>query len=193
DLDLSCVSSLISGGEPVDPAAMSAFIRAAAHVGLSPEAVVPAYGLAESTLAVSFTPRRRGLRVDRVDAVRLERDGRVVPGTRALARLGPPVPTTLVRIVDRFTGDELGERLVGCIEVAGPSVVGHYWNEPPPAPGAWFDTGDLGYLVDGELVVCGRTKDVIFAAGRTIFPQDVELAASNVPTVRSGGAAAFAV
>lgn len=153
---------------------------------------MPAYGLAESTLAVTFGRLDTGVRTDAVDQRALETDGRAAPGTRPLVRVGKPVLGTEIRITDRVTGTPVGERLVGQVEVAGPSVVGHYWGDPPPAD-RWLRTGDLGYLADGELVVCGREKDVLFAAGRNIYPQDVEAAAGTVNEVRKGGAAAFSI
>ncbi|MEJ3749948.1 AMP-binding protein [Actinomycetes bacterium KLBMP 9797] len=193
--DLRSLRHLVLGGEPVDPATMADFLAAAAPCGLDPAALAPAYGLAESTLAVTYSPRGQGLRVDRVDPVTLETAGVAVAaaGGRALARLGPPLPGVSLRIVDRATGAEVGERRVGHIEVRGPSVVGRYWGEPPPPAGAWLRTGDLGYLADGDLVVCGRAKDVVFAAGRNVYPSDVEAAAAEVPGVRWGGVAAFGV
>jgi fatty-acyl-CoA synthase len=193
DVDLDSVRFLLTGGEPVDAALMARFAEAAAARGLDPRAIVPAYGLAESTLAVTFTPRHRGIGTDEVEHDVLQREGRAVPhpGGRALVKLGPAVRGTSLRIVDRATGADVGPRQVGHVEISGPSVIGHYWGEPAPAPGTWLRTGDLGYLADGELVVCGREKDVLFAAGRNIFPQDVEAAAAEVPGVRAGCVAAF--
>jgi fatty-acyl-CoA synthase len=191
DLDLSSVRCLVSGGEPVDAAMMARFAAAAGPHGLDPGALVPAYGLAEATLAVTVSPFSRGVLVDPVDPGVLETEGRAVPGDRPLVRVGNPVPGTSVRVVDRADGGPVGERIVGHIEVCGPSVVGHYWGEPEPPAGSWLRTGDLGYLADGELVVCGREKDVLFAAGRNVFPQDVEAVAGSVDGVRPGGAVAF--
>jgi len=195
-LDLRSVRTMISGGEPVDPALMARFVAAAAPSGLDPAAVSPAYGLAEATLAVSFAHLAGigGVRVDAVDPVALETAGRAVPreGGRPLVRLGRPVAGTRIRVTDGRTGEPVPDRVVGRVEVAGPSVVRHYWNEPPTAS-PWLTTGDLGYLVDGELVVCGREKDVLFAAGRNIYPQDVEAAVASVATVRQGCVAAFGV
>ncbi|MEV0719581.1 hypothetical protein AB0H87_33845, partial [Asanoa sp. NPDC050611] len=88
---------------------------------------------------------------------------------------------------------EAGERQVGHVEVAGPGVTDGYWGTPPAAPGRWLRTGDLGYLTDGELVVCGRAADLLFAGGRNIHPQDVEALAAEVPRVRAGAAAAFGI
>lgn len=160
EADLSSLRFMLSGGEPIDPTAMARFTAAAARCGLDPGAIVPAYGLAEATLAVTISLPGKGLRLD-------ER-GRVM--------LGAPVPGTRLKVVENR------------ILVQGPSVVGHYWGEPAPPPGSWLDTGDLGYLVDGELVVCGRAKDVLFAAGRNVYPQDIETAAMDVAGVRASAA-----
>jgi fatty-acyl-CoA synthase len=173
---------------------MRAFTTAAKPYGLDPAAVIASYGLAESTLAVSFSP----LAVDEVDSDALERQGlaRPVPpggpNGRALVKVGRAVPGTKIRVLNEQE-EPAAPRAVGHIEVCGPSVVAGYWGEPP-RPAAWLRTGDLGYVTeDGDLVVCGRAKDVLFAAGRNVYPQDVEAAASCVPGVRAGGAAAFGI
>jgi fatty-acyl-CoA synthase len=203
-VDLSSLRLLMTGGEPVDAATMTAFAAAARLRGFDPSAIVAAYGLAESTLAVTVSRPGSGMRVHEVDAHRLETEGQATPAapgarTRRLVTLGVAVSGTSVRIVDPRTGDCVGPGTVGHIEVRGPSVVGHYWGEPAPPAGSWLRTGDLGYLTggsdrtDAELVVCGRAKDVLFAAGRNIFPQDIEAAAAEVPGVRPGGVAAFGI
>ena len=197
DLDLTSVRFLVTGGEPVDAAMMTRFAAAAARSGLDPSALMPAYGLAEATLAATLTRAHAGLSVDRIDPVALEADGLATPAragavARELVRVGPAVGSTAIRVVDRGSGDPVPDRTVGHIELRGASVVGHHWGDPRPAPGTWLRTGDLGYLTgDGELVVCGREKDILFAAGRNVYPQDVEAVAEEVPGVRAGGAAAF--
>jgi fatty-acyl-CoA synthase len=198
DLDLGSVRCFISGGEPIDAAMMARLVEVGRPVGLDPAALTPAYGLAETTLAATISPVGEGVRTDWVDVEALEVAGRAVPPApgrqaRALVRVGPTIPGTTIRIVDRRTGEPVGERIVGHVELRGPSVVGRYWPAPPPPPGSWLRTGDLGYLADGELVVCGRAKDVLFAAGRNIFPQAIEAAALEVPDVRVSRAAAFGV
>jgi fatty-acyl-CoA synthase len=188
----------LSGGEPIEVRAMKRFLAVAGRYGLDPAVFTCAYGLAEATLAVTFASPGSGLRVDVVDPAALEHHGTAVPPAgggagRSLARLGRPVPGTRIRIVDRFSGRELGERRVGHVQVSGPSVAGRYWGQPPAPVGGWLRTGDLGYLAGGELVVCGREKDVLFAAGRNVFPQDVEAAAAEVAGVRAGNVTAFGI
>ncbi len=192
-IDLSGMRFLVSGGEPIDAEMMAKFACAATSLGLDERALLPAYGLAEATLAASMTPADAGLRTDLVDPVLLESSGIAQPGTgRKLVSAGFAVPGVDIRITDRATGLETGPRRVGHIELRGSSVIGRYWGEPELPHGTWMRTGDLGYLTaEGELIVCGRHKDVVFAAGRNIFPQDVEAAAQEAPGVRPGGAAAF--
>jgi len=184
-VQLGSLRLALTAAEPISPGDMRRFAEAAA---LDPSVITCAYGLAEATLAVTIA---RGLRVDVVDPVALETRGEAVPaqGGRELTRLGRPLER--LRVVDRATGAELDERRVGRIEVAGPSVTTGYWGEEPRAS-EWLGTGDLGYLADGDLVVCGRESDLLFAAGRNVYPQDVEAAACLVPEVRTGNAVAFA-
>ncbi|MEU7221892.1 AMP-binding protein [Nocardia iowensis] len=188
-LDLSSLRLLISGGEPVNADTMARFTAAAQRCGMDPSVVVPAYGLAEATVAVTIAPLGAGVVVDRVDSLALESTGRAIPAApgarvRHLVRLGPAVRDTSIRIVDQRTGAPLGERTVGHIELRGPSVVGH----------GWLRTGDIGYLThDRQLVVCGRAKDMLIACGRNIFPQDVEAAAARAPGMRPGRVAAFGI
>ncbi len=99
------------------------------------------------------------------------------------------------RIVDPDSGAPGEERAVGEIELRGPSVAPGYYRRPDATAAAfhdgWLRTGDLGYLADGELVVCGRIKDAIIVGGRNVFPQDLERAAEEVDGVRRGNVVAF--
>ncbi|MEZ5374230.1 MAG: AMP-binding protein [Microthrixaceae bacterium] len=117
--------------------------------------------------------------------------------TRELALLGRPVPGLEMRIVDPETGAERGDREVGELLIRGTSVTPGYYRNPEATAellaDGWLHTGDLAYLLDGELVVCGRIKDVIIVGGRNIYPQDIERAASGVDGVRPGNIIAFGV
>lgn len=210
-LDLSSWRLGLNGAEPVDPAAVEAFCEAGERHGLSPNMVFCAFGMAEATLAVTFPEPSTGMSVDIVDTRVLETDRYAAPagagaeGARRLAKLGTPVPGLEIRIVGP-TGDVMGEREVGELQVRGTSMTTGYYKRPDataaafdtsegdPASGkAWLRTGDLGYTVDGQLVVCGRIKDVIIVGGRNIFPEDVERAVGLVEGVRPGNVIAFGV
>ncbi|MFR9730039.1 fatty acyl-AMP ligase [Saccharopolyspora sp. MS10] len=197
--DLSALRFALNGADPVDTAAAHAFTEAGSRFGLRETAVVCAYGMAEATLAVSLAPLGSTMRVDTVAAEALERGNRAEPAspgatsTRSFALLGSALPGMEVQVVDA-EGVELGEREVGRLRIRGPAVTSGYLTADGPVPAAgadgWFDTGDDGYLVDGQVVVCGRRKDVIIMGGRNIYPVDVERAAGEVAGVRAGNAAA---
>jgi fatty-acyl-CoA synthase len=203
ELDLSSWRLALNGAEPVDPSAVEAFCAAAAPFGFDARAAYPVFGMAEATLAVTFPEVGAGMTVDAVDRHTLEHDRRAVApaasapsaGVRRLAKLGQPLAGFELRIVDPINGEVRGEREVGELELRSPSVTpGYYRNAEATAAAfddGWLRTGDLAYLVDGELVVCGRQKDVIIVGGRNVFPEDVERAAATVEGVRAGNVIAF--
>lgn len=198
DFDLSTLRFALSGAEPVDPADVEDLIEAGKPFGMRAEAIMPAYGMAEATLAVSFSELGDGLVVDEVDADLLAALRQAVPATkgntRRLASLGPLLPGLEARIVDEH-GDTKPARGVGVIELRGEAMTpGHTTMGgfiPAQDEHGWYDTGDLGYQMEnGHIVVCGRVKDVIIMAGRNIYPTDIERAASRVEGVRPGCAVA---
>jgi fatty-acyl-CoA synthase len=196
--DLSTLRWALSGAEQVEPADVEDLCEAGAPFGLRPDAIVPAYGMAETTVAVSFTECGRGLTVDEVDADLLSLLHRAIPAsrgkTRRLAAVGRPLKGLETRIVGR-DGDVLPTRGVGVIQVRGEPVTLGYTTTAgfisAQDQEGWYDTGDLGYVTEtGNVVVCGRVKDVIIMAGRNIYPTDIERAASRVHGVRPGCAVA---
>lgn len=198
DFDLSTLRFALSGAEPVDPADVEDLNDAGKPFGLSPGAILPAYGMAETTLAVSFSKCGAGLVVDEVDADLLAALRRAVPSSkgnvRRLATLGPLLQDLEARIVDE-DGKVLPARGVGVIELRGESLTPGYVTMggfvAAQDENGWYDTGDLGYLTErGDVVVCGRVKDVIIMAGRNIYPTDIERAAGRVDGVRPGCAVA---
>ncbi len=198
EFDLSTLRFALSGAEPVDPADVDDLIDAGKPFGLQPEAILPAYGMAETTLAVSFSPCGSGLVVDEVDADLLAALRRAVPAskgnTKRLATLGPLLTDLEARIIDDH-GNLMPTRGVGVIELRGECLTPGYLTMggfiPAQDEQGWYDTGDLGYLIEnGHVVVCGRVKDVIIMAGRNIYPTDIERAASRVEGVRAGCAVA---
>ena len=203
DLDLSTLRVVLNGAEPVDPDSVDEFVAAAGAFGMHPGAIFPAFGMAEVAIAGTFPPPGRGLVVDTVDRRVLEVERYAAPveagseGSRGFARLGTAVPGLEVRIVDPATGRERLEREVGELEIRGTSVCSGYHGRPELDGelfhDGWLRTGDLGYLVEGELVLCGRIKDVIIVGGRNVFPEDVERACHDVEGVRAGNVIAFGV
>jgi len=198
-LDLSTLRVACNGAEPIDPATMRAFIAAASPFGFDPDAVNCCYGAAESTLAISLSEVAGPMTVDRVDAAALESENRATPAAlgatavREIPMLGRPFPSVEVRVVDD-DGKPRADREVGRLQLRGESVTDGYitpggYESARDADG-WLDIGDEGYLADGQVVVCGRRKDVIIMAGRNIYPTDIERAAGSVPGVREGNVVA---
>ncbi|MCM4076128.1 fatty acyl-AMP ligase [Paractinoplanes hotanensis] len=202
-LDLSKLRVACNGAEPIDPATMRSFVQVASRFGFDPGAVNCCYGAAESTLVISMSGVADPMQLDHVDAAALERDNLATPapsaGTdaepavRDIPMLGRPFPSVEVRVVDD-EGKPLGDRQVGRLQLRGESVSDGYltpdgW-EPARDADGWLDIGDEGYVADGQIVVCGRRKDVIIMGGRNIYPTDIERAAATVPGVREGNVAA---
>lgn len=196
--DLSSLRWALSGAEQVEPTVVEDLCEAGAPFGLRREAILPAYGMAEATVAVSFSVSGTGLVVDQVDADILAGLHRAVPATsgkvRRLATLGPPLEGLEARIVDE-DANVLPVRGVGVIQVRGEPLTSGYSTsagfEPALDGLGWYDTGDLGYLTEeAHIVVCGRVKDVIIMGGRNVYPTDIENAAGRVRGVRAGCAVA---
>lgn len=202
-LELSQVRLLLNGAEPVDPVVFRRFLDAGERFGLDPDSAFPAFGMAEVCIAGTFPEPGSGLRTDWVDKQALETDQRAIevePGTEGaveLALLGSPIPGMEMRIVDPSTGEELPERRVGELQLRGDSVTPGYYKRPDATEellsGGWLRTGDLSYTVDGELVVCGRSKDVIIVGGRNVYPQDIEKAVGELEGIRTGNVIAFGI
>ena len=208
-LDLSHWRVALNGAEPVHPETLERFARRYERHGFRRETMMPVYGLAESTVALTFHPRHRPPRVDRIDRESFQRSQYAVPvpegvdGNRkesevlSLVSVGGPVLAHTIRIVDGV-GECLPERREGRIEFRGPSATPGYFRNPGATaairtPDGWTRTGDLGYLAEGDLFITGRSKDLIIKAGRNICPQEVEAVASEIPGVRAGCVAAFGI
>lgn len=200
-LDLSALEGVITGAEPVRMGTLRAFAERFAPAGFRADAFIPAYGMAETTLLVTAKPAGRPVTTMLADAAGLE-GGAIRPaepgagaGTRVaeLVSCGPPADGHHVVVVDPATGRPVADGAIGEVLVAGPSVALGYWRRPDEtaavfgatvsgdADGRRFlRTGDLGALVDGELVVTGRLKDLIIIRGRNIHPHDLEVSAQTV-------------
>jgi fatty-acyl-CoA synthase len=203
-LDLSSCRGIGNGSEPIDGKAVDLFAAAAAPHSLDPSSIYAGYGMAEATVVISLSDRGAGLGSDFVNADVLEYDLRAEPvppdhpRVRRIARCGRPLRGMETRVVDPETGRVLGERCVGELEVRGPSVVPGYFRRPDATrsafrEGGWLRTGDLVYFAEGELVICGRLKDVIIHGGRNVFPTDVERAVDDVDGIRKGNVIAFGI
>ncbi|MFF5483117.1 amino acid adenylation domain-containing protein [Streptomyces sp. NPDC012935] len=197
-LDLSSVRLMLVGAEPIAPRVWREFTAKAGTAGLDAEAMLPVYGLAEATLAVTVPPLGETAVPLRLDRAALSR-GRAVPAQPGpdaveLMDVGRPVPDCEVRVTDE-SGEPLGDRHIGHIEVRGPQLARGYHRAPEASAGAfdgdWLRTGDLGFLNEGRLCVTGRHKDVVFVGGRTFHAPDLEETAAATPGLPGGTAAAI--
>lgn len=207
ELDLSSLRMLCNGSEPVQHDTLQAFIERFRHAGLDERAILPCYGLAESTLFVTGT-KGRGMVTRTADPQALERhklrDAASPANGSVLVSCGIPTGVT-ARIVDPRTRRPLPDGDVGEIWVRGASVATGYWNRPAESVQTFratstdgefpfLRTGDLGVLDEGELYVIGRLKEVLIINGRNLYPSDIERAACRAhPALDKGRAAAFAI
>jgi fatty-acyl-CoA synthase len=194
-IDLSSWRVAYCGAEPIHRPAVQRFVERLAPHGLAPGTILPCYGLAEATLAVSFSPVGRGLagRVVSLEALGEDRlaCARSAVDETELVLLGAPLPEVEVEIRDA-QGAPCAPDRVGRVWLRGPTVTPGYWGEAERGAGTWLDTGDLGGWVDGELALIGRAKDLIISRGRNLAPVELERAAEAVEGVRAGTAVAFA-
>ncbi len=213
-LDLSCLREASNGAEPIRRDTVEGFINAFAECGLHSEAIYPAYGLAEATLQVTAKPHRTLPRYCYADAAALERNRIVVvsPDTakanyRAIVSCGAPAPGVEVVIADLLTQRPLPDGMVGEIWAAGESIGAGYWRRPEESEatfaarlagdterGPFLRTGDLGFMLNGELYMTGREKDLLIVAGVNHYPQDIEWTVQNVDSAfRQDHCAAFSI
>lgn len=190
-LDLSAVRLVFNGAEPVAADLCERFTRTMGAHGLGPRTMYPVYGLAEASLAVTFPKPGAPVEVQHLDraAFRVgEPVRRIAPGEPAAAafvKLGQPVPGTQLRIAGDG-GEPLPAGTLGHVQVRGDNVTRGYWRDEMATSAArtadgWLDTGDLGFLDGGDLVVAGRAKDVVFVNGQNYYPHDLEGIAATVP------------
>jgi fatty-acyl-CoA synthase len=191
------------GAEMIRPSILENFAKILAPAGFNPKAFLPCYGLAEASLAVSFSCLGQKLDVMHIDALALAERGvavRVRSDSRkvnAIVNCGRALPDHEIKIVDE-EGVEQPELRIGRVLMRGPSIMEGYLNDPEAtrqvlSEDGWLDTGDLGYCFEKNLYLSGRRKDVIIVNGRNIRAQDLEELAEEQPEVRMGDASAFGI
>ncbi|MEE9493644.1 MAG: fatty acyl-AMP ligase [Gammaproteobacteria bacterium] len=193
------------GAEMIRSETLQRFSKALAPAGFDEKAFLACYGMAECSLAISFSPLFKGHKTDCVDGDHHSDHQEALPielsenpgRARCFVDCGTPLPEYEVEIRNA-KGHSLKDRHSGSIFVRGPSVMSGYFNEPEETRNAlsedgWLNTGDIGYRVDGSLIITGRQKDLIIINGRNIWPQDLEYLAEHQPEVRTSDALAFSV
>jgi fatty-acyl-CoA synthase len=202
-LDLSAWRIAGVGGDMVKTGNLDEFAEVFAPHGFCPDSYLVSYGMAELTLGLTFSAPGRGYRADLLLSAPLERDiaeraSTGIDGARAFARCGVPLPEHEVEIRDD-AGRRLADFHVGRVFARGPSKMKGYFRDPAATAeilsgDGWLETGDKGYLAEGELVITGRSKDLIIINGRNIWPQDIEWTLEHrVDSLREGGVAAFSI
>ena len=212
-LDLSRWRVALNGAEPINPVTIERFVKRYGSRGFQPSAMMPVYGLAESTVALTFHQLGQSPQVDLIERETFQRSRKAVPVGRdggsgdngdgewsdalRFISVGQPVLDHEIRIVNE-DGRRIGERSEGHIEFRGPSATPGYYRNPEATRAirtddGWLRTGDLGYIGEGDLFITGRSKDLIIKAGRNIYPQEVESVAAEIEGVRAGCVAAFSV
>lgn len=208
-LDLSSWRMAMNGAEPVNPGTLERFATRFEKYGFRKEALLPVYGLAEASLAVTAGPMGREPVVDRIERKVFESQGKAIPTRRedenciAFVSAGRPVPRHEIRVVND-AGEEVEERTEGFLWFRGPSATEGYYQNKAATEGllprgssdvdgefAWVNSGDRAYIADGELYVTGRVKDIIIKGGRNLYPHEVEELAARVEGIRKGCIVAF--
>ncbi|MBX2796237.1 MAG: fatty acyl-AMP ligase [Myxococcales bacterium] len=200
--DLSCLKVLGCGAEPIQPATMRAFQDVyGTHCGLPETSIMPAYGMAEATLAITLKPAPERMQTLTVDADHFAEHGVAIdPADDATVvehvACGVPFEGHEVAVLDE-DGNTLPDRTEGELCHRGPSVTKGYFGNPEATAKAyrdgWLRTGDLGFVNEGQVYVTGRIKDLIIVNGRNVHPQAVEWAVADVEGVRKGNVVAFSV
>lgn len=199
-LDLSSWRIAANGAEKVYPRTLEQFAKKFAPYGFKRSALLPVYGLAESTVALAIPPLGQEFKIDKVDRKLFEEDRRALPSQDKQAlefvACGLPMEGHEVRIVDD-EGQVLAERNVGNLQFRGPSSMQGYYNNSRATQAiyhdGWWEAGDLAYLADSEVYITGRRKDLIIKAGRNLYPAEIEEIVGNIAGVRQGCVAAFGV
>lgn len=200
-LDLSSWRVAGVGAEMLRASAFNNFATKMATAGFDSAAFLPCYGLAEASLAATFSELGRGLDVMAIDALAMAERGtavRVASGRRKVNKIvncGRSIPEHDIRIVDN-DGKALPDLRVGRVLIKGPSLMSGYLNDEEGTKrvmleDGWLDTGDLGYLFEQNLFLTGRRKDIIIVNGRNIRAQDLEELAEDLDEIRMGEASAF--
>ena len=201
-IDCKKLRILLSGGEPARWDTFAAFHEHFKECGVRPEMFMVGYGLAELVCAIVATPVPSVPRVDRIDQVLMQTEGRAVPvdtergESISVVSCGTLFPGVEVKIIDEH-GQSLGERCIGEVVTRSDFVFDGYHRQPEQTArvlkDGWLYTGDYGYLADGELYICGRKKDMMIIGGKNVFPSDVEIIAGKVNGVRRGRVVAFGI
>jgi fatty-acyl-CoA synthase len=201
--DLSCMRHFGCGAEPINPTTMRTFLDTFSKAGVKPTMLLPCYGMAEATLAISFIGIEETLSTDVIDADAYQEKHHAEPAhvdqlkggkAQEFVCCGRAFPGHEIGVFDE-SGKRLADRRVGEFWVRGPSIAKGYFEDPEATQrtfgNGWLKTGDYGYLVNGNVYITGRKKDIIIINGRNYDPQRMEWLVDELPEVRKGSTVAF--
>jgi len=201
-VDLASWRASINTSEPVKYASHKMFYDRFKSYGLRFETLQTSYGMAENTFAATQNDLSTLPTVEDIDRESFTADKVARPafdGRPAIQMMscGRPIPNTVMRIVDD-KGLDLPERHVGEIVLKSNCMLNEYYHRPDLTEkaflsGGWYMSGDYGYMVNGEIFVAGRKKDLIIVGGKNVYPQDLEALACEVPGVHPGRTVAFGI
>jgi acyl-CoA synthetase (AMP-forming)/AMP-acid ligase II len=202
-LDLSSIRMIMNGAEPISAEVCRRFVSTMAPHGLKPHTMFTVYGLAEATLAVSVPRLELPIETVRLDPASLRAGERVrevvAHSGRSVefVKLGQPVAGVELRIVDG-SGAVLDERTLGHVHIRGDNVTQGYYKDAKRtaelrSADGWFETGDLGLLWDGQLIITGRAKDLIIVNGQNHYPHDLERIAQQTVGIEANRVVAAGV
>lgn len=199
-LDLSSWRAAFNGAEPVSPETIESFDQRFSAFSFNSKAMMPVYGLAESSVGLAFPPSDRGPLIDHIERSTFMRSGHAKPiqgddkNALKFVSSGFPLSKHQIKVVDP-AGHELPERQEGRLEFRGPSCTSGYYRAAEETQHLfdedWLDSGDLAYITNGEVYITGRIKDIIIRAGRNIYPHELEETVGNIPGIRTGRVAVF--
>ena len=200
-VDLSSWRLVTNCSEPMRYESHQLFLEAFAPYGFNPDAIATSYAMAENTFAVTQGGVDAPVTTDPVDRDSLQIDRIARPAIEGkpsiiMVSAGKPIPNTQVKVVDS-KGNTLPDRHIGEIALLSNCMLTEYYHRPKTTQEAfldgWYLTGDYGYMLDGEVYISGRKKDLIIVAGKNIYPQDIERIAMTVPGIHPGRAVAFGI
>ncbi|QDH17720.1 fatty acyl-AMP ligase [Swingsia samuiensis] len=204
EIDLSSWRIAGIGGDMIRHHILEGFAERFAPNHFDQRAFVASYGMAEATLAISFAPLNEGIQTDTIDLRTLEHDGLAQKSDdqsqalRTFVLCGTVLPDHQIEVRNP-EGAVLSDRHLGRVFVKGPSLMKGYFKRQDETDAVldqhgWLDTGDLGYFLNGQIVITGRAKDLIIVNGRNIWPQDLEWSAeSEITSLRSNDVAVFSL
>lgn len=195
DWDLSSLKGIVNGAEPISSRIMADFLDRLARHGLRKGAMMPAYGMSEATVAISFSELLKEPVVNafnrsmlqKAGIARLEKEN--VTEMIELVSVGKALPDTDIRVVDD-AGNELENQADGNIQIKGGGITAGYYNNPAETRNSfekgWLKTGDKGFFFDGDLYITGRVKDIIFVRGQNLYAHDLENLAGKYSDISYG-------